>query len=101
MAKPLSELGEYEQNAVRTVTRAGYAVVEKATEVPGCWVVWNWDVSYRQGDARVFSTELDALRWAHGEEAHHAVTFVPWGSSPHEVVSEKGSSTRTESGDAQ
>lgn len=84
----LDALGQYEQNAVRTVERSGFAVVEKAPEVPGCWVAWHYDESYRQGATRVFGTEVDALRWALNEAAGHRVTFVPWGQSPLDVLSD-------------
>lgn len=93
MAKPLTDLGQYEQQAVRTVEREGYAVVEKAPEITGCWVAWHYDQSYRQKDTHVFGTELEALRWAMRQQANHEVTFVPWGSSPEDVIkaAKKGS----------
>lgn len=81
----LAALGDYEQNAVRTVVRAGFAVVERASDTPGCWVAWHYDESYRQGHTKVFGTEVDALRWALNEAAGHRVTFVPWGQSPLDV----------------
>ena len=81
----LDQLGEYEKQAVRTVERQGFLVAEKAPEVPGCWVAWHWDESYRQRALRVFGTEVEALRWALGEGAGHKVTFVLWGQSPEEA----------------
>lgn len=81
----IDELGAYEQTAVRTVERHGFAVVERAPEVTGCWVAWHWDESYRQRALRVFGTELEALRWALSEASGHKVTFVPWGQSAEEA----------------
>lgn len=81
----LDQLGEYEKQAVRTVERQGFSVAEKAPEVPGCWVAWHWDESYRQRALRVFGTEVEALRWALSEGAGHKVTFVRWGQSPEEA----------------
>lgn len=86
MTSRLDTLGNYEQTAVRTVERNGFAVVERAPEAPGCWVAWHYDESYRQGATKVFGTEVAALRWALDEAAGHKVTFVPWGRCPLDVI---------------
>ena len=75
----IDALGSYEQTAVKTVERHGFAVVERAPQVTGCWVAWHHDPSYRQGEVKVFGVEVEALRWALNEAAGHKVTFVPWG----------------------
>lgn len=85
----IDSLGQYEQTAVRTVERHGFAVVEKAPEAPGCWVVWHVDQSYQQGHVMVFGTEVEALRHAVSVQQGYNVTFVPWGSSPWDAENEK------------
>lgn len=86
MARRLEDLDTWVQNAVSTVERNGFAVVEKTSDAPGCWVVWHYDESYRQAHTRVFASELEALRWALNEGDGSAVSFVPWGSTPHESI---------------
>lgn len=49
-------------------------------------MAWNWEQSYRQGDVKVFLSEVEALRWALNESAGHEITFVPWGSSAYEAL---------------
>jgi hypothetical protein len=94
MARSLDSLDTWVQNAVSTVERAGFAVVEKTSDSPGCWVVWHYDESYRQAHTRVFASELEALRWAHNECAGHAVSFVSWGSTPYESIEARKAEAR-------